>query len=157
MDELAFLFLYLLLCLHNRLSYFNSTQESIYVYCNQRWCWGLFLVGLVLKTKLFVISNINWSEGIRSSLGSLSNQTGIIRIPLHCWNPAVLFLSFAFLFSFFFSPSKGLLPGRAGKLLKGGWEGKWRRVGCYRKRRGLPAVDVWRPRSVWKCATSSLL
>ncbi len=99
MDEPAFLFFLstaALFCLHNRLSYFNSTPESIYVYCNHRWCWGLFLVGLVLKTKLFVISNINWSEGIRSSLGSLSNQTGIIRIPLHCWNPAVLFLSFCF-------------------------------------------------------------
>ncbi len=85
-----------LFCLHNRLSYFNSTPESIYVYCNHRWCWALFLVCLVLKTKPFVISNINWSEGIRSSLGSLSNKTGIIGIPLHCWNPAVLFLSFCF-------------------------------------------------------------
>lgn len=65
------------------------------VYCNQRWCWDLFLVGLLLKAKLFVISNINWSEGIRSTLGSLSNQTGIIWIPLHFWNPAVLFLSFS--------------------------------------------------------------
>lgn len=100
MDETAFCFCiyYSIVCLHNRVSYFNSTQESVCVYSNQRWCQDLFIFGLLLKTKLFVISNINWSEGIWSSLGSLSNQTGIIRIPLHFWNPAVLFLSLSLLF-----------------------------------------------------------